>query len=75
MKSMLIEAASRTDRGLVREGNEDAVATFPEYGLVVLAAKRSAHSYIQDYELISKKWPIAVILIRRIVTIVNNVIY
>jgi protein phosphatase len=43
MKSMLIEAASRTDRGLVREGNEDAVATFPEYGLVVLADGMGGH--------------------------------
>jgi len=40
---MLIEAASRTDRGLVREGNEDAVATFPEYGLVVLADGMGGH--------------------------------
>jgi len=44
MKSMLIEAASRTDRGLVREGNEDAVATFPEYGLVVLADGMGGHT-------------------------------
>jgi len=43
MKSMLIETASRTDRGLVREDNEDAVATFPEYGLVVLADGMGGH--------------------------------
>lgn len=34
---MSIEVASCTDRGLVREVNEDSVATLPEFGLVILA--------------------------------------
>ena len=34
---MPIEAFSHTDRGLVREINEDALAVLPEFGLVVLA--------------------------------------
>ncbi|MES9857948.1 MAG: protein phosphatase 2C domain-containing protein [Sedimenticola sp.] len=32
-----IEAVSRTDKGLVREVNEDCLALFPEVGLVILA--------------------------------------
>ncbi len=34
---MSIEVASCTDKGLVREVNEDSVATLPEFGLVILA--------------------------------------
>jgi len=32
-----IKVASRSDKGLVRQTNEDAIATLPEFGLVVLA--------------------------------------
>ncbi|MCP3869687.1 MAG: serine/threonine-protein phosphatase [Gammaproteobacteria bacterium] len=37
MKPTAIDIASRTDKGLLRDNNEDALASFPEHGLVVLA--------------------------------------
>ncbi|OOZ35712.1 Stp1/IreP family PP2C-type Ser/Thr phosphatase [Solemya velesiana gill symbiont] len=44
MNLMSIEAVSRSDKGLVREINEDNLATLPEFGLVVLADGMGGHN-------------------------------
>ncbi|MEJ1353867.1 MAG: protein phosphatase 2C domain-containing protein [Candidatus Sedimenticola sp. (ex Thyasira tokunagai)] len=41
---MSIEVVSRTDRGLVRKGNEDSLALFPQSGLVILADGMGGYS-------------------------------
>jgi len=44
MNPMSIEVASCSDKGLVREVNQDSIAAFPESGLVVLADGMGGHN-------------------------------
>ncbi len=43
MGSYILDAVVRTDKGLVRSGNEDAFSLLPEHGIVVLADGMGGH--------------------------------
>jgi len=44
MASPILDVKARTDKGLVREQNEDAMSVLPEYGVVVLADGMGGHN-------------------------------